>query len=125
MLKYKIGCGNKTKITFRLNKNSPISSSIVLRLKNRAYAKLLRFVHLRIMKSTSLGLTVAGENIPTNLDTILPLCKRDYHVVYTTYKPKQTHCPTRGTGLHKQNARACPNVTNISIYLAKKTQKGH
>ena len=28
VLKYKIGCGNKTKITFRLNKNSSISSSV-------------------------------------------------------------------------------------------------
>ena len=33
VLKYKIGCGNKTKITFRLNKNSPISSSVALRIK--------------------------------------------------------------------------------------------
>ena len=33
VLKYKIGCGNKTKITFRLNKNSPISSSVALRVK--------------------------------------------------------------------------------------------
>ena len=38
--KYKIGCANKTKITFRLNKNSPISSSVALKVKNRAYAKL-------------------------------------------------------------------------------------
>ena len=40
VLKYKIGCGNKTKITFRLTKNSPISSSVALKVKNRAYAKL-------------------------------------------------------------------------------------
>ena len=33
VLKYKIGCCNKTKITFRLNKNSPISSSVALRIK--------------------------------------------------------------------------------------------
>ena len=33
VLQYKIGCGNKTKITFRLNKNSPISSSVALRAK--------------------------------------------------------------------------------------------
>ena len=33
VLKYTIGCGNKTKITFRLNKNTPISSSVALRLK--------------------------------------------------------------------------------------------
>ena len=33
LLKYKIGCGNKTKITFRLNKNSPISLSVVFRGK--------------------------------------------------------------------------------------------
>ena len=32
VLKYNIGCGNKTKITFRLNKNSPISSSVALRV---------------------------------------------------------------------------------------------
>ena len=35
VLKYKIGCGNKTKITFRLNKNSPISSSVALRVKKK------------------------------------------------------------------------------------------
>ena len=33
VLKYKIVCGNKTKLTFRLNKNSPISSSVALRVK--------------------------------------------------------------------------------------------
>ena len=38
VLKYKIGCGNKTKITFRLNKNSPDSSRVALRVKNWAYA---------------------------------------------------------------------------------------
>ena len=37
---YKIGCGNKTKITFRLNKNSPISSS-----GHWEYCKLL-FEHI-------------------------------------------------------------------------------
>ena len=40
VLKYKIGCGNKTKIAFRRNKNSPISSSVALRVKNRAFAKI-------------------------------------------------------------------------------------
>ena len=39
VLKYKIGCGNKTKITFKLKK-TPTSSSVALRVKNRAYAKL-------------------------------------------------------------------------------------
>ena len=33
VLKYKIECCNKTKITFRLNKNSPISLSVALRVK--------------------------------------------------------------------------------------------
>ena len=42
-------------------------------------------------------------------------------MVYNTYKPKQTRCPTCGTGLHKQNARTCPDVASISMYLAEKT----
>ena len=40
VLKYKIECGNKTKITFRLNKNSPISLMYLPGKKNRTYAKL-------------------------------------------------------------------------------------
>ena len=39
VLKYKIGYGNKTKITFRINKNSSIPSSTEDK-KYRAYAKL-------------------------------------------------------------------------------------
>ena len=42
VLKYIIGCSNKTKITFRLNKNCYFIS-VALRVKNRAYAKLCFF----------------------------------------------------------------------------------
>ena len=51
VLKYKIGCGNKTKITFRLNKNSPISSSVALGWLKKDLCKTLNMcasTHLEI-----------------------------------------------------------------------------
>ena len=48
-------------------------------------------------------LRLASENVPHNLDGAPSLCKHHYHVVYNTYKPTQPHCPTCGTGLHKQS----------------------
>ena len=66
-------------------------------------------------------LTLASENVPPKLDAAPPLCKHHYHVVYNTYKPTQTHCPTCYTWFHKQNARPCPDVASIATYLAEKT----
>ena len=100
----------------RWEKNK-ISGCVIPQCKNTFFSKC----YLPIPDITQC-LTMEGENIPTNLDTVLPLCKRDYHMVFNTYKPKQTHCPTCGTGLHKQNARTCPDVTSISIYLAEKNR---
>ena len=37
-------------------------------------------------------LTVAGGNIPPNLDTFLPLCKHHYRVVYNTYRKGTIVC---------------------------------
>ena len=99
----------------RWEKNK-ISGCAIPQCKNTFFSKC----YLPIPDITQC-LTVAGENIPTNLDTVLPLCKHHYLVVYNTYKPKQTRCPTCGTGLHKQNTRTCPDVASISMYLAEKT----
>ena len=45
------------------------------------------------------SLEAAGEN--TIPDTVPPLCKYHYHVVYNTYKPTQMYCPTCGTRLRR------------------------
>ena len=65
-------------------------------------------------------LELAGESIPSQLDTAPPLCKHHYHMVYNAHKPTQTHCPTCGTGL-QINSRPCPDPTTIRLYLAEKT----
>ena len=65
-------------------------------------------------------LTSAREKIPPNLETPPPLCKQHYHVVYNTYRPTQTNCPTCGTWLNKQNTQPCPDVATIT-YLVEKT----
>ena len=60
---------------------------------------------------------LAGESIPSQLDTAPPLCKHHYHMVYNAHKPTQTHCPTCGTGV-QLNSRPCPDPTTIRLYLA-------
>ena len=65
-------------------------------------------------------LTLARENIPPNLAIPVPLCKHHYHLVYNTYQPTQTHCPTCGAVLQKQSARPCPNTERIQSYLVDK-----
>ena len=55
VLKYKIGRGNKTKITFRLNKNSPTSSSVSLKVKKKGLC-----ITLKICASTHHEINLVG-----------------------------------------------------------------
>ena len=92
-----------------------ISECAVLQCRNKSFSKC------NIpMSDIVLCLELAGESVPSQLDTAPSLCKHHYHMVYNAHKPTQTHCPTCGTGLQR-NSLSCPDPTSIRLYLAEKT----